>query len=210
MKSIMAWAGGLTGAFGGWGLFVVAFLDSSFLSLPGINDILVVRMVTQHKDRFLYYAAMSTLGSIAGCLVIYWLAWKGGEAFVRKRFGSAKVEHGLDTVRRYGVLALLVPSMLPPPAPFKVFVILAGVVRIRPLSFMLAIGIGRGLRYFVEGLLAVWYGDMASRYISEHGKLVALVAALVVLVVGLAVAWWHRRQRLIGERQAGQEGSQAR
>ncbi len=194
MKSLILWAQGLVVAFGGWGLFVVGFLDSSFLSLPEINDILVVWMVTQHKDRLLYYVTMSTLGSVAGCLAIYGLAYKGGEAFVRRRFGSAGVERGLATVRRYGLLALLVPSMLPPPAPFKIFVILAGVVRIRPLSFVAAIGIGRGLRYLVEGLLAVWYGDMALRYINDHGKMAALVAALLVLVAGVAVVWWQRRK----------------
>jgi membrane protein YqaA with SNARE-associated domain len=193
MKGLIIWAQGLAVAFGGWGLFLVGFLDSSFLSLPEVNDILVVWMVAQHKERFPYYVAMATLGSVVGCLVIYWLAWKGGEAFVRRRFGSARVERGLDTVRRHGFLALLVPSILPPPAPFKVFVILAGVVRIRPLSFVMAIGIGRGLRYSVEGLLAAWYGDRALRYIDQHGKLVALVAALLALVAGLAVAWWSRR-----------------
>ena len=70
---------------GGPGLFVVAFLDSSFMSLPQINDLLVVLMVTQHKERMPYYAAMATLGSVAGCYVIYYLAEKGGEAFLRKR-----------------------------------------------------------------------------------------------------------------------------
>jgi membrane protein YqaA with SNARE-associated domain len=194
MKTVMLWAQGLVVSFGGWGLFVVGFLDSSFLSLPEINDILVVWMVTQHKDRLLFYVAMSTLGSIAGCLAIYGLAYKGGEAFVRRRFGSARTERGLAAVRRYGLLALLVPSMLPPPAPFKVFVIMAGVVRIRPVSFIAAIGIGRGLRYLIEGLLAMWYGDMALRYIDEHGKMAALVASLLMLVVGLAVVWWQRRR----------------
>ena len=202
MKGLIVWAQGLAVAFGGWGLFFVGALDSSFLSLPEVNDILVVWMVTQHKDRLLYYVAMSTLGSLVGCLAIYGLAWKGGEAFVRRRFGSEKVEHGIETVRRYGLLALLVPSILPPPAPFKVFVILAGVVRIRPLNFVMAIGVGRGLRYLVEGLLAYWYGDMALRYIDEHGKMVALTAALVVLLVGLAIGWWHRR-RPAGVQQAG-------
>ena len=85
--------------------------------------------------------------------------------------------------------------MLPPPAPFKVFVIMAGVVRIRPASFVAAIGIGRGLRYLIEGLLAVWYGDMALRYIDEHGKMAALVAAVVALVAGVAVVWWQRRRQ---------------
>lgn len=194
MKRLIVWAQGLAVSFGGPGLFLVGFLDSSFLSLPEANDILVVWMVTQHKEWMLYYVAMATLGSLAGCLAIYGLAYKGGEAFVRRRFGSGSIEHGLEMVRRYGLLALLVPSMLPPPAPFKIFVILAGVVRIRPLSFIAAIGIGRGLRYLIEGLLAVWYGDMALRYIDEHGQTAALVAAVVVLAMGLAVVWWHRRQ----------------
>ena len=194
MKRLMVWAQGIALSFGGPGLFLVGFLDSSFLSLPEINDILVVWMVTQHKDRLLYYAAMATLGSVAGCLVIYWLAYKGGEAFVKRRFGTGNVERGLETVRRYGLLALLVPSMLPPPAPFKIFVILAGVVRIRPLSFIAAIGIGRGLRYLIEGMLAVWYGDMALRYIDEHGKMAALIAAGAVAVTGIVVALWHRRK----------------
>ncbi len=194
MKSLILWAQGLVVTFGGGGLFVVGFLDSSFLSLPEINDILVVWMVTQHKERLLFYVAMSTLGSVAGCLAIYGLAYKGGEAFVRRRFGSARAERGLATVRRYGVLAVLVPSMLPPPAPFKVFVIMAGVVRIRPLSFVAAVGIGRGLRYMAEGLLAVWYGEMALRYIADNGKMAAFAAAVLVLVSGLAVAWWQRRR----------------
>jgi membrane protein YqaA with SNARE-associated domain len=210
MKSLIVWAKGLAMAFGGWGLFFVGFLDSSFLSLPEINDILVVWMVTQHRDRFLYYVVMSTLGSVVGCLAIYGLAWKGGEAFVRRRFGSSKVEHGLAVVRRYGLLALLVPSMLPPPAPFKVFVILAGVVRIRPASFVTAIGIGRGLRYFVEGLLAYWYGEMALQYIDDHGKLVAFIAALSVLLIGVAMAWWHRRHGLSGAGQAVEDRIHAR
>ncbi|HEX7485267.1 MAG TPA: VTT domain-containing protein [Vicinamibacterales bacterium] len=192
MKGLVAWAKGMAVSFGGPGLFLVAFLDSSFLSLPEINDFLVVWMVTQHKERIVYYATMATLGSIVGCFTLYWLAWKGGEAFVRKRVRSASIERGMETVRRYGLLALLVPSILPPPAPFKVFVLLAGVVRVRPLSFAIAIAIGRGFRYFAEGLLAVWYGDMAIRYVAEHGSRVALVAAILVLLGGLGVVWWRR------------------
>jgi membrane protein YqaA with SNARE-associated domain len=193
MNELLTWARAFVLSFGGPGLFVVAFLDSSFLSLPEINDILLVLMVTQHKERVVFYAAMATLGSVAGCLVLYGLAYKGGEAFLRKRMKAGRVERGMQAFRKYGVLALLVPSILPPPAPFKIFVLLAGVARVPPRKFVMVIGLGRGLRYFCEGLLAVWYGDMAMAYVKEHGDHVALAAAILVAVGGLAVVLWRRR-----------------
>jgi len=193
MKGLIVWAQGIVAAFGGLGLFFVAFLDASFLSLPEVNDILVVWMVAKHKELFLYYAAMATLGSVAGCFMLYWLAWKGGEAFVRKRAKSTGLEQGLSAIRRYGFLALLIPSMLPPPAPFKIFVLGAGVARVNPITFALAIGVGRGLRYFVAAMLAVRYGDAALTYIEEHGTEVALVSAAVLIVVAAVFIWWQRR-----------------
>src|SRR5512142_2624190 len=101
-------------AFGGPGLFAVAFLDSSFLSLPEINDLLIVSFVMQHKERLVYYVLMSTLGSIAGCFVVYVIGRKGGEALLRKRFSAGRVERGMQVFQRYGLLAILVPSILPP------------------------------------------------------------------------------------------------
>jgi membrane protein YqaA with SNARE-associated domain len=194
MKRIIVWAQGLAISFGGPGLFFVAFLDSSFLSLPEINDILVVWMVTHHKQGLVYYVTMATLGSIAGCFVLYWLAWQGGERFLQKWFKEDHIARASAQVRKHGVLALFVPAILPPPAPFKIFVLLAGVVEIPPLKFVAAIGLARGLRYFVEGLLAVWYGDMALQYIEAHSTEVALWAAAVVLILGLAYGWWHSRR----------------
>lgn len=194
MKKIVLWAQGVALSLGGPGLFFIAFLDASVLSLPEINDILIVWMVTRHKERLLYYASMSTLGSLAGCLLLYWLAWKGGEAVLRRWFHERSVERGMATFQRYGLLALLVPSILPPPAPFKVFVLLAGVARVPLKKFVGAILLGRGLRYFGEGLLAVWYGDAALTYIQEHGKEVALVAGVLVLVGGVAYFWWQSRK----------------
>jgi membrane protein YqaA with SNARE-associated domain len=193
MKGLIAWAQGFVVAFGGLGLFAVAFLDASFLSLPEVNDILVVWMVAKHKELFAYYATMATLGSVAGCYALYGLAWKGGEAFVRKRAKSAGLEQGLSAIRRYGFLALLIPSILPPPAPFKIFVLGAGLARVNPVSFGLAIGVGRGLRYFAAALLAVWYGDAALAYIADHGKEVALVTAAILIAIAVAFVWWQRR-----------------
>ncbi len=193
MHRIVAWAEAFALAVGGPGLFVIAFIDASFLSLPEINDILVVWMVTRHKERLLYYASMATLGSLAGCFVLYWLAWKGGEAVARRWFHERHIEKGMATFQRYGVLALLVPSILPPPAPFKIFVLLAGVARVRLGTFTLAIFIGRGVRYFAEGLLAVWYGDRALDYLRQNARGAALVAAGIVLLGGILYVLWTRR-----------------
>ncbi len=194
MRGIVKWAEGFAMALGGPGLLVVAFLDASLLSLPEINDILIVWMVNRHKERLIYYASMSTIGSIAGCFLLYGLAWKGGEAILRRWFHERHVERGMATFQRYGLLALLVPAILPPPAPFKIFVLLAGVARVPWKRFALAIGIGRGLRYFGEGLLAVWYGDSAIEYVQAHGPAVALGVAAAVLVGGIAYFWWQARQ----------------
>ncbi len=187
-------------AFGGPGLFAIAFLDSSFLSLPEINDLLIITFVMQHKERLVYYALMSTLGSIAGCFVVYVIGWKGGEAVLRKWFSEGRVEQSMASFRRYGWLAILVPSILPPPAPFKIFVLLAGVARVPLRKFVGAIVLGRGVRYLGEGLLAVWYGEAALGSVREHGKEVALVAGVAVLVGGIAYFWWQgRRGRPRGE-----------
>ena len=182
-------------SLGGPGLFAVAALDSSFVSLPQINDLLVVVMVIDQPSLMLYYAAMATLGSVAGCLVIYVLANKGGEAVLRRRLSSGRVDRALALYRRYGVLALMVPALLPPPAPFKLFVLGAGLAGVRPLKFVLGIAIARGIRYVVLGTLAIYYGQAALELMRTRGPAVGL--ALAGLIVLAAVAWivWRRRQR---------------
>jgi len=179
-------------SIGGPGLFVVAFLDSSFLSLPQINDILVVLMVTEHKEWMAYYAAMATLGSIVGCYVIYALAEKGGEAFLRRKLRPGHLERGLALYRRHGVLALVVPALLPPPAPFKLFVLAAGVAGVRPVPFVLSIALARGARYLALGVLAIYFGDAAVELMRTRG--VEVAAWLAAAIVGGAVIWWLVRR----------------
>jgi membrane protein YqaA with SNARE-associated domain len=181
MGRFAAWIQSFALALGGPGLFVVAFLDSSFLSLPEINDLLLVWMVTQHKSRMVYYAASSMLGSVVGCLVLYYVGRKS-EKWVARRFSAARMERAMRAFQRYGVMAVLIPSLLPPPAPFKVFVLLAGVAGISVSRFAIAIAIGRGVRYFGEGLLAVWYGDRAIEFIHSNGRPVSLTLVLVLLI----------------------------
>jgi len=188
VKSFITWIYGFALGLGGPGLFAIAFLDSSFISLPQINDILVVLMVTQHKTWMPYYAAMATLGSIAGCYAIYYLARKGGETFVRKRLKAGAVDRTLALYKRHGLMALMVPALLPPPAPFKLFVLAAGLAEVKTLQFVGAIAIARGARYLALGVLAIYYGDAALELMRTRGRDVAL--GLVAAIVVMAVAWW--------------------
>jgi len=182
-------------SIGGPGLFIIAFLDSSFLSFPEVNDLLIVLLVIKHPESVVFYATMSTLGSIAGCLALYFVGRKGGDALVRKRFKGGTVERAADLMRNYGAMALIVPALLPPPAPFKIFVLMGGVANIPLKTFIWAIGLGRGVRYFGEGILAVLYGQRALDYIHENGRLVGLVLGLLVLAGGAGYYLWKRRSQ---------------
>ena len=193
MRSFIASLYSFALSLGGPGLFAVAALDSSFVSLPQINDLLVVLMVTEHKAWMPYYAAMATLGSVVGCSIIYALAKKGGEALLRRRVSSKRVDHAFELYRRYGVLALMVPALLPPPAPFKLFVLGAGFAGVRPLKFVLGVAIARGIRYTILGILAIYYGDAALELMRTHGPLVGLTLAGVIVVAAAAYLVWRRR-----------------
>ena len=178
------------------GLFLVTVLDSSFLSLPEIADLIVVFMVTRDRSRFLLYAASTTVGSLAGSLMLYYLGRKGGEALVRKRFKASNVERAMGALRRHGLMTVLIPSILPPPAPFKIFVLLAGAAGITPVRFTVAILIGRGFRYLALALLALRYGDATMAYVREHGVGVSL-ALVGLLVAGLLVYLWRSRTQTL-------------
>ena len=196
MKGAIAWLQAFAASIGGPGLFIIAFLDSSFLPLPEVNDLLVVSAVMAHPYRLVYYAFMATAGSVLGCVVLYGIARRGGEAFVRSRFGSDRMSRYSAVLQRYGVLAILVPSLLPPPAPFKVFILLAGVAGIPIWRFVVALVIGRGARFLLVGVLAAKYGTQTIDFIHENQRTVGLV--VVGLIAFGTVAWlvWRRRRPL--------------
>ena len=168
-------------AWGAPGLFVVAFLDSSFLPLPGITDLLVIVMTTRHKELVALYIAAATVGSVAGCLVMHYIGKKGGDALVRRRFAGPTIERAMGSLQRHGVMSVLIPSLLPPPAPFKIFLLLAGAIGISATRFATAIAIGRIARYGLLGWLAVEYGGRAQTYLRENGTSASLVAVGVII-----------------------------
>ena len=194
LEQAMAWILPVAEGLGAPGLALIAFLDSSFLSLPQVGDALIVALTVQHPERWMLYSAATTLGSTAGCFVLYAIARKGGEAFLRRRFSEAQIERGLGLFRRHGVLAVIVPAMLPPPTPFKIFVLLAGLAGIRPVPFAIGIAIGRGFRFGLEGWLAYKYGPQATQYIKDNLATASLVVAGLVLIVGVALIVARRRR----------------
>jgi len=191
IAAITAWATSL----GGLGLLIIALLDSSFLSFPQVNDVLVVVLSAKYPERMLYYAGMTTVGSLIGCFMLFSVARRGGEVFLRKRLKGAHVDRALRLYQRFGLLAVVVPALLPPPVPFKVFVVLAGAADVAPWRFALAVGIGRGIRYFGQGYLAVVYGEHALDYLQAHGAEIGVSLAVLALLSGLGVVMLRRRRQ---------------
>jgi len=176
----------LAGSLGAPGLFLVSFLDSSVLTLPVINDLLVIELSIEHPARMPLYAASATLGSVLGCVLIFLLARKGEQALFQRKAGrhAAAIRHWIE---RNGFMGVLVAALLPPPTPFKLFVLAAGIFEVPAISFASAIVLARLFRYLAVGYLAVRYGNDALPYLSHH-KLQVVVAAVVVLSLGYAIS----------------------
>ena len=181
VSTIQEWASEL----GGVGLFVIAALDSSFLSFPQVNDLLIIVLSTKYPARMPYYAGMTVLGSLVGCFALYVVARRGGEVFMRKRLKGRHVDRMLALYQKYGLLAVIVPALLPPPVPFKVFVLMAGAAAVSPVKFGLAIVIGRGIRYFGQGYLAVLYGERAAEYMKQYGAQIGIGLAVAAIAVAI-------------------------
>ena len=176
-QKVVAFAIGL----GAPGLFLISFLDSSVLTFPVINDLLLIELSIQRPARMPLYASMAALGSVLGCLLLFFIAEKGGEALFHKHAGKrAQAIH--NWVVHNGFAGMLVAALLPPPTPFKIFVVAAGVFEVPLLSFISAITLARLIRYFGIGYLAIRYGANALPYLAAHKWQVTAVA------IGLVVA----------------------
>jgi len=181
-------------SLGGFGIFLAAFLDSSVLSLPVINDFLVIRYSIASPGRMPFYALMATLGSLAGSLLLYFLAKKGGEAMFRRSAGH-RAERIREWVDRNDFLSIAIPSILPPPMPFKAFVLAAGVFQMKLRTFVAALLVGRGFRYVAEGVLAVKYGEDALRLLRENRLQFVLFLFAVIALSWLVTRLLFRTPR---------------
>lgn len=193
-ESIQELVLGLDALTAGVGLYVIAFFDSSLLSLPEINDVLLVYFGAHFPDKAYYYALMTVLGSASGCSLLYWLArWKG-YAFLQRRYPEGKLQGVFKLVERYGVLTILVPAVLPPPFPFKIFVLSSGLLGLSYTRFLMAVVLGRVIRYFGEAYLAVRFGEQAIAFLEANSTNV-LTGVIGAIVIGFVVHLAIRRRR---------------
>jgi membrane protein YqaA with SNARE-associated domain len=172
---------------GFWGVGAVAALDSSSIPVP--MDLIVAGYVWSDAHRFYLYVLMASIGSAIGGLVPYWLGRAGGEIFLMKRIDRARYERLRDRFEKQEFLALMIPSIMPPPTPWKVFVFAAGVFEMRVVSFMLAVFAGRVLRFTVVSLLTIQYGPQIVHDVTEmmHQHLAATLIGLAIVLGVIAV-----------------------
>jgi membrane protein YqaA with SNARE-associated domain len=179
---------------GSWAVFAIAAIDSAFFGFP--LDPVVASYVYQDRPRFLLYAVMASAGSAAGCIILYLIGYKGGEVLLEKRIPRTKFNKIRSAFDRHEFWALMFPSMMPPPFPFKVFVLAASVFEMNFWHFLLAIFVGRLVRFLILSLLVLKFGPqvvaLTSAAVAKHWP--ALVLAVTV-IAGLVAWFWYRARR---------------
>ena len=167
-------------------MILIGALDSSLLSLPEINDYLVIVRCYTHPETAFIFPLFPAIGSVLGCLLLYTILRRGGRAVLHRRFRMDHVLRVEHAYARFGILALAIPALLPPPMPFKIFVATAGALQFSRRRFLLTIMLARSVRYYTEGTLAVFYGERVLRFLKDNGFLIVSIAA-GVFVIALAI-----------------------
>lgn len=175
-------------------MILIGALDSSLLSLPEINDYLVVGRCYKYPSAVFYFPLFAATGSVLGCWLLYSIMQRGGQAVLRKRFKPESIERVERAYARFGVLAIAIPAILPPPLPFKIFVATAGTLEYPRWKFLLTVMIARSFRYYVEGILAVYYGQRVVLFLKQNGLVILSVVAGAALVALLGYLLLNRRK----------------
>jgi len=181
-------------SFGPFGLLAIAFLDSVLIPIPGGVDAMLLLLAASRPSWMLIYVAAATIGSTAGCVGLYRISMRAGHRALN-RFSESKQKRVKDLIDRYDVLSVLVASVLPPPFPFKLFVVSAGVFRLNLLRFTIAIAIGRTFRYLLEGYLAARYGDHAKEILAHYYPSIGIGLAVLIIIFFVAKNLMRRGNR---------------
>ena len=179
--------------FGPFGLFAIALLDGAFVPMAGGPDAVVMLLSASRPGWMVFYAAAASLGSTAGCIILYYISQRAGRRALA-RFSASKQARVKDLIERYDVLSVLVASLLPPPFPFKLFVVSAGVFRLSVMRFAIAIFAGRAFRYLLEGYLAARYGDHAKEWFAHYYPAIGISLAVLIVLAFIGRSLWRHRQ----------------
>jgi membrane protein YqaA with SNARE-associated domain len=182
---------------GGLGFIPLGLLDSSVIPLPGSVDVLTIFLSARSKDLWFYYAVMATVGSVIGGYVTYRLARKGGKEMLARRFPPKKLDKVYKTFERWGLGAIAVPALLPPPVPIVPSLLAAGALQYPVRKFLLALTLGRFARYTILAFLAARYGRQIIALISQYGHPVLLIVVGLIATgaVVLFVIFAGKRQQ---------------
>lgn len=196
LTGLMDWFKNLKAAlvgFGVLGIFLIALMDAAFIPMPGGPDVVVIYLSTKNPAMMPLYVLAAMAGSTIGSLILYFIALKGGQAALRKFSAEkrAKVQKALD---EYDIWAMLIAAVMPPPFPFKLFVLSAGAFRMKLWRFVLAMVLGRGFRFVLEGLLAVRYGEQTTEILKQHSVKIGLGIAAAIILALLVKMLLNRRQ----------------
>lgn len=172
-------------SFGPLGLFTIALMDSAMVPLPGGVDAVLILLSTARPAWWPIYALSATVGSVIGCVILYYISKRAGRRAL-SRFSETKQRRVKELIDRYDVLSVLVASLLPPPFPFKLFVITTGVFRLNVWRFAAAIAAGRAFRFLLEGYLAARYGEHAKDLLARYYPVIGLGLAVLIVLVFLA------------------------
>jgi membrane protein YqaA with SNARE-associated domain len=191
-----AWIWGLLSVLGVWGVFVIAFADSALLGMP--VDAIVATYVYNDRKRLLFYVLTASLGSTLGSIPLYIIGYLGGENVLRKRISEERFLKIHRSFEQHEFWALMFPAMLPPPMPFKIFVLGAAIFEMRFRDFLVAMFAGRFVRFLLLSLLTLWFGkEIVEMVVGLFRQHFYLVAAIVVFS-GLLI-WLLRRNKVARE-----------
>ena len=179
-------------AYGWMGLFGISLVDSSGVPLPGGPDAAMILLSANAHAMMPVYALAATVGSTIGCTLLYLAARQAGSAAL-KRIAPERRDRIENLLGRFDMVAVMVPAVLPPPFPFKPFVLSAGVFKLKISRFVAAIFIGRAVRFLIEGWLAIKFGEEAGAIIKRNGLTVLAVVGIIVVVV-LALRVYRARR----------------
>jgi membrane protein YqaA with SNARE-associated domain len=182
--------------FGLAGLFTLAILDSTiFFFLPFAVDTVLIVLVSQNRDMMPVYALVTVAGSLAGCAITFLLVQKASQETLEKKFSKKKFKKVSKKVKDKGLPGLIVTSLLPPPFPFSPFVAAAAVTKVPRKTAFFGIAIGRSLRYFGEGLLALAIGNQILRLLDSAPFKAFMLGLFVLAAAGtvFSIYKWVKR-----------------